>query len=77
MLGVIAKLIVEDHDIKKNSKTAFDQRPFYRILSNMSQDLGVPTDDRQELAASLLPLVGAHAQCYLFVAAFYCARICV
>jgi len=67
MLGVIAKLIVEDHDTKKNSKTIFDQRPFYRILSNMSQDLGVPTDDRQELAASLLPLVGAHAQCYLLL----------
>lgn len=67
MLAVVAKLIIEDHDSKKTSKGVFDQRPYYRILSNMSQDLGVPTDERQEMAASLLPLVAAHAQCYLLL----------
>lgn len=65
MLSVVARSIFEDHEAKKLAKTAFDQRPYHRILSNMSQDLGVPSEDRPDVATSLLPLAAAHAQCYM------------
>ena len=65
ILGAVARTIIEDHDAKKMSKgAAFDQRPYYRLLSNLSQDLGVP-DPKSEPNPVLIPLLTSYCQVYL------------
>ena len=40
ILSAIVRTLIEDHDTKKISRGGFDQRPYYRLLSNLSLDLG-------------------------------------
>jgi CCR4-NOT transcription complex subunit 1 len=64
ILNAVVRAIHEDHETKKVSKQAFDQRPYYRLLSNLSQDLGIP-DPKQEQNPALLPLLAIYTQSYL------------
>jgi CCR4-NOT transcription complex subunit 1 len=52
------------NEAKKQSKQPFDQRPYYRLLSNLLHDLGVP-DAKQELNLALFPMLAAYTQVYL------------
>eukprot|EP01038_Epipyxis_sp_PR26KG_P009842 gene9842-13237_t len=64
ILSAIARTLLDDHDNKKITKTAFDQRPYYRLLSNLSNDMNVP-DAKQEQNPYLYPLLAAHSQVYM------------
>lgn len=64
VLNAAARAILDDHEAKKNSKQQFDQRPYYRLLSNMSHDLGVP-DSKQEPSPAVFPMLAAYTQVFL------------
>eukprot|EP01036_Dinobryon_divergens_P029707 gene29707-38838_t len=67
ILNAIAKTLVEDHERQKNNKTggpSFDQRPYFRLLANLSQDLGVP-EPKQEPNVAILPVLHAYTQVFL------------
>jgi hypothetical protein len=64
VLNAAARVILDDHEAKKTSKQPFDQRPYYRLLSNMSHDLGVP-DAKQEPSPAVFPMLAAYTQVFL------------
>ena len=64
ILNAVARTLLEDHEAKKNNKQPFDQRPYFRLLSSLAQDLGVP-DPKQEPNPAMTPLLGAYSQVYL------------
>ena len=65
ILNAVARTLLEDHEAKKNNKQGtFDQRPYFRLLSSLAQDLGVP-DAKQEPNPAMTPLLGAYSQVYL------------
>jgi CCR4-NOT transcription complex subunit 1 len=64
ILNAVVRAVHEDHEAKKASKQPFDQRPYYRLLSNLSQDLGIP-DPKQDQNPALLPLLAIYTQSYL------------
>ena len=64
VLNAAARVILDDHEAKKQTKQLFDQRPYYRLLSNMSHDLGVP-DAKQESSPAVFPMLAAYTQVYL------------
>ena len=65
ILNAVARTLLEDHEAKKNNKQGtFDQRPYFRLLSSLAQDLGVP-DSKQEPNPAMTPLLGAYSQVYL------------
>jgi len=66
ILNCVAKAIVDDNEARKQLRTAFDQRPYYRMLSNLLQDLNLSPEDKQDPNV-VLPLVLTHAQCYLAI----------
>jgi CCR4-NOT transcription complex subunit 1 len=69
ILNAIAKSIIDDHEQKKDAivnavqSPGFDQRPYFRLLSNLMADLGTP-DPKQEPNIQLLPLLSAYATVY-------------
>lgn len=63
ILSAITRTLLEEHDTKKSSRS-FDQRPYFRLLSNLSGDLG-SVDPKQEANPLILQLVAAHTQVYL------------
>jgi CCR4-NOT transcription complex subunit 1 len=63
-VNAVVRAIHDEHDNRKNAKQYFDQRPYFRLLSNLSQDLGV-SDPKQEVSSTLLPLVNIYTQAYL------------
>jgi CCR4-NOT transcription complex subunit 1 len=63
ILSTIMRCLLEDHESKKISRT-FDQRPYYRLFSNLSQDLGLP-DPKQESSPLTLQLAATYTQVYL------------
>jgi CCR4-NOT transcription complex subunit 1 len=64
ILNAVVRAIHDDHEGKKFLKQPFDSRPYHRLLSNLSQDLGIP-DPKQESNLSVLPLVAIHTQAYI------------
>jgi CCR4-NOT transcription complex subunit 1 len=66
ILSAIARVLTEDHEAKKVSPTGFDQRPYFRLLSNLSSDMGVP-DMKQEPNPANLSLLSAYGQVYLLL----------
>jgi CCR4-NOT transcription complex subunit 1 len=64
ILNAVARTLLEDHETKKTNKLPFDQRPYFRLLSSLAQDLGVP-DVQQEPNQAMTPLLGAYSQVYL------------
>lgn len=64
VLNAAARAILDDHEAKKINKQNFDQRPYYRLLSNMSHDLGVP-DSKQEPSPAVFPMLAAYTQVFL------------
>lgn len=66
ILNAVARTLLEDHETKKTNKQPFDQRPYFRLLSSLAQDLGVP-DVQQEPNPSMTPLLGAYSQVYLIL----------
>lgn len=59
ILNAVARTLLEDHETKKTNKQPFDQRPYFRLLSSLAQDLGVP-DVQQEPNPAMMPLLGTH-----------------
>ena len=66
ILNAVARTLLEDHETKKTNKQPFDQRPYFRLLSSLAQDLGVP-DAQQEPNPAMTPLLGAYSQVYLIL----------
>lgn len=64
ILSAIGRTIIDDHDTKKVSKVLFDQRPYYRLLSNLSQDMSVP-DPKSEPNPAMIPILTSYCQVYL------------
>jgi CCR4-NOT transcription complex subunit 1 len=65
VLNAVARTLIEDHESKKNIEPAcFDQRPFFRLFSNLSHDLGVP-DPKFEPSPAVLPMLNAYTLAYL------------
>ena len=64
ILNAIARTLLEDHELKKTNKISFDQRPYFRLISNLAQDLGVP-NPKQEPDPSALPLLSTYSQVFL------------
>jgi CCR4-NOT transcription complex subunit 1 len=64
ILNAVARTLLEDHDAKKAAKAPFDQRPYFRLFSNLSQDLGVP-DSKAEPNPVVLPLLQTYCHVYL------------
>lgn len=66
ILNAVARTVVEDHEMKKNSKMPFDQRPYYRLFSNLSQELGIP-DSKADPNPVMIPLLTSYCQVYLAI----------
>ena len=65
ILNAIARMVLDEQELKKiNSKAVFDQRPYYRLIANMSHDLGVP-DTKIEPNINMFPLLAAYTQVFL------------
>ena len=64
ILNAVARTLHEDHENKKNASGAFDQRPYLRLFSFLSQDLGVP-DPKMEPSPATIPLLTCYSQVYL------------
>lgn len=64
ILNSVARSLLEDHENKKIAKISFDQRPYFRLLSNLSQDLGVP-DHKSEPNPMICPLLTTYYHIYL------------
>jgi len=65
ILNAVARSLLEDHERSRVGKgPSFDQRPFFRLLANLSQDLGVP-EPKQEVNLAIFPLLSAYTQVYL------------
>jgi CCR4-NOT transcription complex subunit 1 len=65
ILNAVARCLLDDHESKK-SGGVFDQRPYLRLFSFLSQDFGVP-DPKGETNPALLPLLTTFSQIYLLV----------
>lgn len=64
ILNAIARTILDDHETKKVKQQPFDQRPYFRLMSNLANDLGVP-DPKQEASPSIASLLTTYSQVYL------------
>ena len=67
ILNAIGRCLLEDYENKKEILTgsgAFDQRVFFRLFSNILQDLGVP-DMKTEPNPAILYFLSAHTQVYM------------
>lgn len=64
ILNAVARTLVDDHEAKKNEKVGFDQRPYYRLFANLSQDLGIP-EPKNEPNPAIIPLLNTYTQVYL------------
>ena len=66
ILNAITRSMVDIHEAKKSGALpgAFDQRPYYRLFSCLTQDLGVP-DSKQEPNPSIIPLLTTYSQVFL------------
>jgi len=64
ILNSVARSLHDDHETKKAATLMFDQRPYYRLFSNLMLDLGVP-DAKQEAALPMLPLLQTYYQVFL------------
>jgi CCR4-NOT transcription complex subunit 1 len=63
ILGAVYRVLNEDHEQKKSVGALFDQRPYFRIFYNFSNDLGVP-DMKKEPNPAIFPLLHAYGQTY-------------
>lgn len=66
ILNAVAKTLLEDHESKKINKLPFDQRPYFRLLSNLALDLGIP-DLKKEPNPALLSILAIYSQIYLAI----------
>jgi CCR4-NOT transcription complex subunit 1 len=66
ILNAIARTLLEDHEAKRLSGTVFDQRPYFRLLSNLYQDLGV-ADSKAEPNQVMVPLLATFCQVYFIL----------
>jgi CCR4-NOT transcription complex subunit 1 len=76
ILNSIARTLLDDHETKKHFQLqqqqqatggpgqVFDQRPYYRLFSNLMLDLGT-ADSKQEPNPSVLPLLQTYYHIYL------------
>jgi CCR4-NOT transcription complex subunit 1 len=64
ILNAIARSILDDHETKKVGKIVFDQRPYFRLFSNLSQDLGIP-ESKVDPSPAIFGLLTAYTQVYL------------
>lgn len=63
ILNAIARTLMDDHEAKKVANAVFDQRPYFRLLSNLYQDLGV-ADSKAEPNQVMVPLLATYCQVY-------------
>jgi len=63
ILTAISRVLNDDHEQKRAVGAAFDQRPYFRLFSNLAGDLGVP-DMKQEMNPTIFPLLQAYSQTY-------------
>lgn len=76
ILNAIARSLIEDHEMKMNMMAnpdsnlskipAFDQRPYFRLLSNLASDFNIP-DAKKEVNPTVLPVAVPFAQVYLMI----------
>ena len=64
ILNAVTRSLLDDHENKRIAGINFDQRPYFRLLVNLLQDLGVP-DSKQDPNPSLLPLLSAYGQIFI------------
>merc|ERR1711871_985612 len=63
ILTAVARALSEEHEVRKASNS-FDQRPYYRLLFNLSSDMEIP-NEKQEPNANIMPLLTTYSQIYL------------
>eukprot|EP00981_Chlorochromonas_danica_P009064 scaffold2470_cov158-Ochromonas_danica.AAC.4 len=66
ILGAVLRAFLDDLEQRKTSNQPFDQRPYYRLFSNLSQDLGT-ADPKIDSSPALVPMLSAYAQTYLAI----------
>jgi len=66
ILNAVVRTLIEDHESKKARRESFDQRPYHRLFSNLSQDLVLP-DLNSEPNPAVLALVITHMQAYVMM----------
>jgi CCR4-NOT transcription complex subunit 1 len=62
ILQQVSRVLIDDHEIKKGKQVVFDQRPYFRLISNLLTDLGVPLATQEpnpSVAALLVPYSNA------------------
>lgn len=68
ILTAIARVLIDDHEEKRNSDKVFDQRPFIRLLSDLMQDLGVCDEKTLEPNPAAVPLLSIYHQLFVVLA---------
>jgi len=68
ILTAIARVLIDDHEEKKNSKKLFDQRPYLRLLSELMVDLGTNDPKTQEPSPNAVPLLTVYNQLFMLLA---------
>ena len=64
VLTAVGRAVLDDHEARKAAGKPFDQRPYYRLFSNLSHEMGVP-DAKQEPSPTVLPMLSAFTHVYL------------
>ena len=68
ILTAIARVLIDDHEDKRNNDKVFDQRPYIRLLSDMMQDLGVYDEKASEPNPAAVPLLSIYHQLFVVLA---------
>ena len=68
ILTAIARVLIDDHEDKRNNDKVFDQRPYIRLLSDMMQDLGVCDEKASEPNPAAVPLLSIYHQLFVVLA---------
>jgi CCR4-NOT transcription complex subunit 1 len=63
ILNAVVRTLIEDHENKKSKREVFDQRPFFRLLHNLAQDLGLP-DMSQDPSPAVIALLVTYSHAY-------------
>lgn len=61
ILNAIVRTLIEDHESKKSKREIFDQRPYFRLLSNLAQDLSV-SESSLEPSPAVIALLVTYSQ---------------
>ena len=66
ILNAIVRVLMEDHEAKRMNKIMFDQRPYYRLISSLLQDIG-NISEKGDPSAKDLSILNTYSQIFMLI----------